>query len=159
MEINDLKVSSRINYHTGMPDDTFDEAVIFHEGLRLFNQQEWFDAHETWEDIWVMASGDRKLFYQGLIQCAVVMEHVRRGNPRGVRSVWKTAQGKFVDLTDVYMGVDIKKLLADEYRAIRNVLNLPDERFNPRLGRGQQMPYDPSDAPVIDLLADPFEIA
>ena len=76
-------------------DSDFNEAAIFHEGLKLFNGQEWFDAHETWEDIWVMASGSRKLFYQGLIQCAVVLEHVRRGNPRGVRSVWKIAFGMF----------------------------------------------------------------
>ncbi|HAI14716.1 MAG TPA: hypothetical protein DCM28_23625 [Phycisphaerales bacterium] len=140
-----------------MPDDTFDEAAIFHEGLRLFNEQEWFDAHETWEDIWVMASGPRKLFYQGLIQCAVVLEHVRRGNPRGVRSVWKTAQSKFVDLPDVYMGIDIRQLLKDEYHAIRRILDLPVERFNPRLGRGQDLPYDSLHAPTIELLADPFE--
>lgn len=139
-----------------MNDDTFDESAIFHEGLRLFNEQEWFDAHETWEDIWVMASGDRKLFYQGLIQCAVVLEHVRRGNPRGVRSVWKTAQSKFVDLPDVYMGVAIRQLLDDEYRAIRAILELPQERFDPRLGRGQVLPYDPANAPSITLLADPF---
>jgi predicted metal-dependent hydrolase len=139
-----------------MTDDTFDEAAIFHEGLRLFNAQEWFDAHETWEDIWVMASGPRKLFYQGLIQCAVVMEHVRRGNPRGVRSVWKTAQSKFVDLPDQYMGLDIRKLLADELHAIEGILHLPDERFDPQLGRGQTLPYDPSDAPSIVLAFDPF---
>ncbi len=134
----------------------FDEAAIFHEGLRLFNEQEWFDAHETWEDIWVMASGPRKLFYQGLIQCAVVLEHVRRGNPRGVRSVWKTAQSKFVGLPDPYMGIEISKLLADEYRAIKRILELPDERFNPQLGRGQDLPYDATEAPRITLLTDPF---
>ncbi|MFG0247825.1 MAG: DUF309 domain-containing protein [Phycisphaeraceae bacterium JB051] len=134
----------------------FDEAAIFHEGLRLFNEQEWFDAHETWEDIWVMASGDRKLFYQGLIQCAVVLEHVRRGNPRGVRSVWKTAQSKFVGLPDPYMGIEIARLLADEYHAIQRILDLPDERFNPQLGRGQDLPYDAAEAPRITLLVDPF---
>lgn len=140
-----------------MPDDeTFDEAAIFHEGLRLFNEQEWFDAHETWEDIWVMASGERKLFYQGLIQCAVVMEHVRRGNPRGVRAVWKTAQSKFEGLPAIYMGIDIRKLLADEFAAIERILALPLERFDSRLGRGQALPYDPAKAPSIVLQASPF---
>ena len=65
--------------------DTTDEAKVFHEGIRLFNEGDWFEAHEIWEDIWHVASGPRKKFYQGLIQCAVTIEHVRRGNPRGVR--------------------------------------------------------------------------
>ena len=139
-----------------MQDETFDEAAIFHEGLRLFNEQQWFDAHETWEDVWVMASGSRKLFYQGLIQCAVVLEHVRRGNPRGVRAVWLTAQSKFTDLPDVFIGIDIRKLLRDEQAAIQSTLDLPVERFDSRLGRGQKLPYDPSNAPMIELLHDPF---
>lgn len=142
---------------TDLSEDEFDEASIFHEGLKLFNEQEWFEAHETWEDIWVMASGPRKLFYQGLIQCAVVLEHVRRGNPRGVRSVWKTAQTKFVNLPAVYMGIDIHQLLGDEYQAIKAILDLPLDRFKPQLGRGQTLPYNSADAPKIRLHCDPFE--
>ncbi len=82
-----------------------DEDRLFHEGLRLFNAGEWFEAHEVWEDIWHMASGQKKRFYQGLIQYAVTIEHIRRGNPRGVKCVYETCLTKFRGLPTVYMGV------------------------------------------------------
>lgn len=139
-----------------IPDD-LDEAATFHEGMRLFNdERDFFEAHEVWEDVWRAADGDRKRFYQGLIQCAVVIEHVRRGNPRGVRSVWESAQTKFVDLPEVYMGVNVKRLLADVGRFIDPVLNMGPVAFDPATGRGQDMPVDLSDAPTIDLAYDPF---
>ncbi len=137
--------------------DDFDEAAIFHEGLRLFNEADWFEAHEVWEDIWVMATGPLKLFYQGLIQCAVVMEHIRRGNPRGVRAVWATAVPKFDSLPTVYQGIHIPHLLEKMKQVVTPILELPDSRFDPALPRGQEMPYSPNDAPTITLEYDPFE--
>lgn len=136
--------------------DTTDEAKVFHEGIRLFNEGDWFEAHEIWEDIWHMASGPRKKFYQGLIQCAVTIEHVRRGNPRGVRSVWETAQAKFVDLPDIYMGVDVRKLLTEIETLIRPILELPPPWFDPARGKGLDLPVDLAGAPAIILTLDPF---
>lgn len=133
-----------------------DEAKLFHEGVELFNEGEYFDAHEVWEDIWHMASGPRKLFYQGLIQVSVTLEHVRRGNPRGVRSVYESALAKFVGLPDVYMGVRIPKLLGELRAMIKPVLDLPASRFDPSLGHGQELRVDWSLAPRLTLESDPF---
>ena len=103
-----------------------------------------------------MTSGQRKLFYQGLIQCAVTIEHIRRGNPRGVVTVYETAQTKFRGLPEVYMGVNVVRLLADMKRFVQPVLDLPKERFSPELSRGQEMPVDLAAAPKIQLEHDPF---
>ena len=135
---------------------TDEEARLFHKGLELFNSSEWFEAHEIWEDIWHMASGDKKRFYQGLIQYAVTIEHIRRGNPRGVRCVYQTAQTKFVGLDDVYMGFNIPKQLAELDRIVEPVLAMGPKAFDPATGRGQQMPVDLADAPKIELEYDPF---
>lgn len=135
---------------------TSEEAQLFHEGLVLFNERDWFEAHEVWEDIWHMASGVRKQFYQGLIQCAVTIEHIRRGNPRGVRSVWATAQEKFVDVPEQYMGVNVVGLLDDMRQFVQPVLDLPEDRFAPGRSRGQDLPADLHRAPTITLLHDPF---
>jgi uncharacterized protein len=132
-------------------DDEHDETKLFHEGVDLFNAGEWFEAHEVWEDAWHLAEGQRKRFYQGLIQCAVTLEHVRRGNPRGVRSVMKTALPKFEGLPAVYLGVDVPKLIADMKAAVQPILDLPAETFDPALPRGQQLPFDPAKAPKITL--------
>jgi hypothetical protein len=135
-----------------------EEARLFHEGLTLFNDGEWFEAHEVWEDIWHMAIGDKKRFYQGLIQYAVTIEHIRRGNPRGVKCVYQTTQTKFVGLPDVYMGFNIPKQLAELDRIVSPVLAMGPKAFDPATGRGQQMPVDLTHAPKIDLEYDPFAL-
>lgn len=137
-------------------DEPVDEAASFHHGLHLYNTGEWFEAHEAWEDIWRPASGHRKAFYQGLIQVAVVIEHIRRGNPRGMRSVYESCQTKFVGLPEVYMGVNIPRVLGALAAYVAPVLALPAERFDPGAGRGQSMPVDLAQAPRIELEYDPF---
>jgi uncharacterized protein len=134
-------------------DEGEDEAALFREGVELFNAGEWFEAHEVWEDAWHLASGERKRFYQGLIQCAVTLEHARRGNPRGVRSVMKTAVPKFDGLPDVYMGVYVPKLIAELKACVQAILDLPAEAFDPALPRGQALPFDPAKAPKIELVS------
>lgn len=136
--------------------ESLDEPALFHEGIRLFNEQDWFEAHEVWEDIWREASGERKRFYQGLIQCAVTIEHVRRGNPRGVLSVWTTAQTKFTGLPSSYMGIAVDRLLAEVKTLIDPVLALPESSFDPARPRGQDLPVDWSLAPRIELSENPF---
>ena len=134
------------------------EAECFHRGLTLFNDGQWFDAHEVWEDIWHMASGDKKRFYQGLIQYAVTIEHIRRGNPRGVRCVYATAREKFEGLPDVYMGFNIPRQWAQLDRMVQPVLAMGPNAFDPATGRGQAMPVDLADAPKIKLEYDPFGV-
>jgi len=137
--------------------DAEEEARLFHEGLRLFNDSEWFEAHEVWEDIWHMASGAKKRFYQGLIQYSVTIEHIRRGNPRGVRCVYATALTKFEGLGDVYMGFNVPGQLAALEHFVKPVLAMGHKAFDPKTGRGQAMPVDLANAPKMKLEYDPFE--
>lgn len=139
------------------PDDgRSDEARLFHEGIELFNAGQWFEAHEAWEEIWHMASGPRKSFYQGLIQCAVTIEHMRRGNPRGVVNVFTSAQSKFEGLPPVYMGVPIARLLEAIAAMVEPIRRLPREMFDPGKGRGMDLPVNLEAAPKIRLEFDPF---
>ncbi|MBI1337813.1 MAG: DUF309 domain-containing protein [Phycisphaera sp.] len=135
-----------------MPSD----SEIFHEGLRCFNEGDWFEAHEVWEDLWHMATGPRKKFLQGLIQLAVTIEHIRRGNPRGVRNVFATALPKFDGITGVYMGIDVPRLLGEMRSFVQPVLDLPSDMFDPAKGRGLDMPVDLDNAPKIELVYDPY---
>ena len=59
--------------------------------MDLFNRQEFFEAHEVVEDLWNEATGAAREFLKGFVQAAVALEHHRRGNPRGLRSVATTA--------------------------------------------------------------------
>ena len=44
------------------------EKKLYLDGIHLFNDHEFFEAHEVWEDIWHMAYGLKHDFYQGMIQ-------------------------------------------------------------------------------------------
>lgn len=138
--------------------DRDEEARLFHEGIALFNSGEWFEAHEVWEDIWHDAGGDKKRFYQGLIQLAVTIEHIRRGNPRGVVQVYQSATSKFDGLPDEFMGIDITDLVKRVGAMVKPVSEMPAEVFKPRVGRGLEMPIDLKNAPKITLQYDPFAI-
>ena len=87
----------------------------------------------------------------------MTIEHLRRGNPRGVRSVWQTAQTKFVDLAEVYMGVNVRRLLHDVQKMVQPVLDLPPASFDPALPRNCDLPVNWDNAPKIELEYDPFE--
>jgi uncharacterized protein len=60
-------------------------------GIRLFNNAEFFDAHEALEDIWRAAPPENKKFLQGLVQVAVAFHHYSTGNRVGMRSVLERA--------------------------------------------------------------------
>ena len=127
------------------------ERKLYYDGITLFNEHEFFEAHEVWEDIWHMAYGLKHYFYQGLIQCSVALEHYRRSNPRGVLSLYKSYNEKFVNIPPTFMGLDVRSFLAGMEEVLRPVL-----KADPVPQRGE-IELDPSQAPKIALLYDPFE--
>jgi uncharacterized protein len=127
------------------------ERKLYYDGIQLFNEHEFFEAHEVWEDIWHMAFGVKQSFYQGMIQCAVALEHYRRSNPRGVLSLYKSYNTKFARVPSVFMGLDVTAFLADMRAALRPVLEA-----TPVPERGT-IELDLSRTPKIALRYDPFE--
>ena len=127
------------------------EHKLYYEGIHLFNEHEFFEAHETWEDIWRTACGRKYDFYQGMIQCAVALEHYLRSNPRGVLSLYNSYRPKFAKLPPVFMGLDVPAFLSHMHTALRPVLEA-----SPIPEKGQ-IHLDPATAPHIELKYDPFE--
>jgi hypothetical protein len=62
------------------------DSNLFDQGLIFFNAGKFYEAHEVWEDLWRMTDGPARTFYQGLIQAAVGLHHLKRGNAIGARS-------------------------------------------------------------------------
>ena len=59
----------------------------FERGLRHFNSREFFEAHEVWEEMWLVEAEPEKTFLQGIIQIAAAFHHYRRGNPDGAETL------------------------------------------------------------------------
>ncbi|PYV25759.1 MAG: hypothetical protein DMG24_08540 [Acidobacteria bacterium] len=64
------------------------------EGVRLFNTQKFFEAHEALEAVWLKAHGEEKILLHGLIQVAAAFHHYRRDNPAGFRSLLEKGSKK-----------------------------------------------------------------
>ena len=52
----------------------------YREGLRLFNDEEFFECHEVLEELWSETVGADRKFLQGLIQAAVALFHFGNEN-------------------------------------------------------------------------------
>jgi predicted metal-dependent hydrolase len=88
-------------------------------GVDLFNREEFFEAHEVVEDLWNETDGPEREFLKGFIQAAVALEHHRRGNPKGLRSVGDTAATYLGRADPASGGLDVPALVRDlaEFRA------------------------------------------
>lgn len=60
--------------------------VDISDGIDLFNECDFFSAHDFFEDIWMETSGNEKEFFQGLVQISVGCYHLICGNLKGAKS-------------------------------------------------------------------------
>jgi uncharacterized protein len=81
------------------------------EFIELFNSKEFFDAHEVLEQLWVRTEGEDKNFYKGLIQCAVALAHLQRGNRKGANKVCSTACAYLDHYDPDYLGFPAESLV------------------------------------------------
>jgi predicted metal-dependent hydrolase len=88
------------------------------EGIRLFNEAEFWHAHEQWEACWLKAAEPEATFYQGIIQAAAALVHWKKGNPRGLRRNWEKGRPKLVALPPTMGGLDLRALIADMDRFV-----------------------------------------
>ena len=75
-------------------------------GVELFNAQKFWHAHEAWEELWLHASGDEKIFLQGLIQLAAAYHHAQRGTFRGGVRLFDAALSKLERFENGRDGID-----------------------------------------------------
>ena len=93
-------------------------ADFYEQGIDLFNQGRFFECHEAWEEIWKRSDGELKLFYQGLIQAAVAILHVQRGNLEGARSLYQKASANLDSIPHEHMGLAVGELRVELSRFI-----------------------------------------
>lgn len=87
------------------------ESKNYREGIALFNQHSFFEAHEVLEDVWRAAPEPERRFLQGLIQVAVALHHHSRGNVVGCSSLLERARRNLGSYPAEYGGVDLGGLL------------------------------------------------
>ena len=109
----------------------------FQEGIDLFNAGQYFECHEAWEYVWNRSEGDEKIAIQGLIQAAVAILHLERGNHQGAESLYAKARAKLDPLPDNFRQVAIAELresLGEFFRSAR-ASKVSSVRVRPQIRR------------------------
>src|SRR5712691_7169815 len=75
-------------------------------GILFFNRQDYFEAHEVWESLWMECAGPERRFYQSLIQAAVALYHFGNGNLRGAVKLFHSSRNYMAPYGSPYMGLD-----------------------------------------------------
>ena len=89
-----------------------------------FNRGDWFECHETLEELWVGSKGELRDFYQGVLQIAVALHHWRNGNFKGALILLASGCDCLNRVSSICLGVDVAGLVADagELRQALNAL-------------------------------------
>jgi predicted metal-dependent hydrolase len=87
-----------------------EHEMKFRAGLDQFNTGRFFDAHETWEEIWLASREPEKTFLQGIIQIAAAFHHYGRGNLPGTRSLIQAGLRRLERFPATHRGIELEPL-------------------------------------------------
>jgi hypothetical protein len=76
--------------------------------LNLFNNHEWYAAHDAFEEIWNTVDGDERQVIQGILQVSVSQFHLSMGNLNGATILLGEGLGRIKTRTNVNLGIDLE---------------------------------------------------
>jgi predicted metal-dependent hydrolase len=81
--------------------------------VALFNRGEFFECHEVLEELWKAERRPIRDLFQGIIQIAVGLHHLKRGNRRGALFGLNHGAVRVARFGPSCFGLDIRHLLDD----------------------------------------------
>jgi len=122
-----------------------DIHTLLERGVDLFNQEDYFEAHEVWEDAWRQEQGERRRFLQGLIQIAAGFVKLQRRQPRGAMALLERGAENVTRYSAGEFGLDLPSLMesVSKWREVADRMTdsgefEPGGLAPPRLGMAQR---------------------
>ena len=98
------------------------------KGIELFNQGDYFAAHEELEEAWKHDRSTGRDLYRGVLQIAVAYFHLWKGNYKGTVKMFQRSHRWLDPLPDICRGIDVAQLREDAFAIQDEVLSLgPDQ--------------------------------
>ena len=102
--------------------------------INLFNNHEWYDAHDAFEEIWNSVDGEERQVIQGILQVSVSQFHLSKGNLNGATILLGEGLGRIKTRTKINLGIDLDSFclcLEDLLRKLhfKEKLNESDKPF------------------------------
>lgn len=103
--------------------------LLLAQGAAQWDARAFFDAHETWEDIWQEEQRPIRGFWQGLILLAAGLHHWRgKRNPKGLQIKLASGVERLAPYAPAYAGVDVAATISDAARLLSDAAGLsPDQ--------------------------------
>ena len=114
--------------------------ALLARGAAQWDAREFFDAHETWEDIWQEEQRAIRGFWQGIILLAAGLHHWRgKRNPKGLQIKLAGGIERLAPYAPAYAGVDVAAAISDAAqllseaagRSPEQLAATPDDVFPP----------------------------
>ena len=83
------------------------------KAVEQFNRREFWDCHETLEEVWLKTPYPLRFFYHSIIKTAVGLHHASRHNQHGARVKLDDGVRLLGLFQPAYMGVRTDRLLAE----------------------------------------------
>ncbi len=99
------------------------------EGIHLFNEGEYFEAHEALEAAWNADDTPGRELYRAILQVAVAYLQIERGNYNGAAKMFLRMRQWIEPLPDECRGVDVERLRRDALRVRERLLELGREHI------------------------------
>ena len=116
------------------------------EGIAQFNRGDFFEQHETLEDLWRSEPREIRRLYQGILQIGVAAYQIRRQNHHGAVHMLTRGAAYLRPFAPHCQSVDVADLLAQATRLLEAVTALGPDRL---------AAFDWSLAPRVRLLDGP----
>ena len=102
----------------------------FLEGIKQFNQRQFYECHDTLEAIWIEAPETDKRFYQGILQIAVACHHLSNINIRGAMILLGEGINRLSDYQPDYYTIDVSELLEESLSLLQKLQQLKSEEID-----------------------------
>lgn len=101
----------------------------FWQGVKEFNQQQFYACHDTLEAIWIEAPESDKRFYQGVLQVAVGCYHLSNHNWRGAVMLLGEGVRRLSDYQPEYQGIDVELLMEQANQLLQTLQRIEPEQI------------------------------
>ncbi len=104
--------------------------ALFYQAIEEFNARQFFQCHETLEDLWNEERRELRRFYQGILQIGVgYYKIIGRPNYRGALSLLQSGAELLVGFEPALFEIDVSELIGVARQAREQLLELGPDRF------------------------------
>ena len=102
----------------------------FWQGVREFQQGQFYECHDTLEALWIEAQEPNKTFFQGILQIAVACYHLGNQNWRGAVILLGEGVRRLSPYQPRYGDIDINHLLDTSSTLLNRLQTAGPERVS-----------------------------